>query len=184
MQSLTSLPTFRYHPDPLATGSIAESTAVCRSCHRATGYVYTGPVYAEEELAESLCPWCIADGSAASRFDAEFTDPQGIGDNGRWDAVPTAVVEEVVARTPGFSGWQQERWWTHCGDAAQYLGRAGRAELLARWPTAVDVLRDEAGLKESEWDDYLANLDAEGSPTAYVFKCRHCARLGGYSDSD
>jgi hypothetical protein len=59
------LPDFPYHPDPLATGSIEESPADCVSCGRARGFVYTGSVYAVEE-AEPLCPWCIADGSAAA----------------------------------------------------------------------------------------------------------------------
>jgi uncharacterized protein CbrC (UPF0167 family) len=42
------------------------------------------------------------------------------------------------------------------------------------------VLRDEADV--SHWDEYFALLSRDGSPTAYVFKCRHCGRLGGYSD--
>lgn len=117
-----TLPTFRYHPDPIATGSVATSGAVCRACNRARGYIYTGPVYAEIELEDALCPWCIADGSAAARFTAEFVDPAGVGDYGRWDAVPAAVVDEDAKRTPAFTGWQQERWWTHCGDAAMFLG--------------------------------------------------------------
>jgi uncharacterized protein CbrC (UPF0167 family) len=36
--------------------------------------------------------------------------------------VPADVVEEVAHRTPGFSTLQQARWWTHCGDAAAFLG--------------------------------------------------------------
>jgi uncharacterized protein CbrC (UPF0167 family) len=62
------------------------------------GYIYTGPVYAEQDLAEAFCPWCIADGLAAERFQAEFTDPDGIGDYGSWDPVPQEVVVEVSQR--------------------------------------------------------------------------------------
>lgn len=176
------LPRFTYHPDPLATGSIVPSDGACRVCGRARGFIYAGATYAEENLDEAICPWCIADGSAATRFGAEFVDAAGIGDYGSWEAVPPAVVEEVSRRTPGFIGWQQERWWTHCGDAAAYLGRAGRHELEARWPEAIDVIREEIGYEGEEWEEYLAALDAEGSPTAYVFRCRHCGTLGGYSD--
>jgi uncharacterized protein CbrC (UPF0167 family) len=105
-----------------------------------------GPVYAAEELANALCPWCIADGSAAARFDADFTDRDGVGGFGEWSQVAPEVVEEVSRRTPGFSGWQQERWWTHCGDAAKFLGRAGRIELVAQWSGAVPALRTESGM--------------------------------------
>jgi hypothetical protein len=137
-----------------------------------------------EDLNEAFCPWCIADGSAATAFDAEFTDPEGVGDYGSWDPVPPEVVNEVARRTPGFSGWQQERWWTHCSDAAAFLGRAGRRELDIRWSEAVPALQAESELVGEAWEEYADALEADGSPTAYVFRCRHCGRLGGYSDCD
>jgi len=37
------LPTFRYHPDPLASGSIAASDAACACCNQHRGFIYTGP---------------------------------------------------------------------------------------------------------------------------------------------
>ncbi len=95
------LPIFKYHPDPVATESIVPSDALCVCCGRARGYIYAGPVYSEEELEESLCPWCIADGSAHERFDACFTDEGGIGDYGTWDLVPSEIVDEIAYRTPG-----------------------------------------------------------------------------------
>jgi uncharacterized protein len=178
------LPVFRYHPDPLATGSVVPSNSACRSCGQVRGFVYAGPVYAEDELDDALCPWCIADGSAAEKFDAEFTDPAGVGGYGDWDAVPATVVTEVARRTPGFSGWQQERWWTHCADAAEFLGPAGGREVKERWPGALANLQAESGFQGADWDDYFAALDRESPPTAYVFRCRHCGELGGYSDTD
>jgi uncharacterized protein len=179
-----SLPWFLYHPDPVGTGSIVASPATCRRCGSARGYIYAGPVYAEGDLDEAICPWCIADGSAAREFDATFTDADSIGDYGSWDEVPAEVVDEVSKRTPGFNGWQQERWWTHCGDAAAFLGRAGGGDVAKKWPEAIPALMEESGIEGDEWDEYLVSLDADGSPTAYIFKCRKCGQLGGYSDSD
>lgn len=179
-----SLPAFRYHPDPLATGSVIASDVCCACCGDARGYVYTGPVYAVDEYEQCICPWCIADGSAHTRLDASFTDTYGIG-GGEWDAVPEAVVDEIANRTPGFRGWQQERWWTHCGDGAQFIGRAGAAELKAFGPQAVDAIRASAGLDDAaEWEHFFAALDKDGSPAAYVFRCIHCGKLGGYQDCD
>jgi uncharacterized protein CbrC (UPF0167 family) len=86
------LPTFRYHPDPIGTESVELSDAECVRCEQARGAIYVGPVYAEDELDESICPWCIADGSAHEEFDAEFTDAAGVGTGAGWDA----VVEEVA----------------------------------------------------------------------------------------
>jgi len=176
------LPIFVYHPDPISTGSIQRSDATCRCCEQPRGYIYTGPVYAEEEFDEALCPWCIADGSAAQRFSAEFTDSAGVGGYGEWPDVPEAVIWEVSQRTPGFSGWQQERWWTCCNDAGQFLGPAGHDELTGRWPEAIPVIEMESGLDKHQWATYFGELNREYGPTAYVFRCRHCGQLGGYSD--
>jgi uncharacterized protein CbrC (UPF0167 family) len=177
----TPFPQFAYHPDPRGTGFVAESTARCQACGASRGYIYTGPVYAAEELDEAFCPWCIADGSAAARFDAELTD---VG----WgvpDGVPREVPEQIARRTPGFSGWQQEHWLYHCGDGAAFLGLAGHKELEPH-PDAIDVLRhehDEHGWSPEEVDEYLAALDKDGQPTAYLFRCRHCGQHLAYSDS-
>jgi len=58
------LPVFKYHRDPLQSGSVAKSPESCRCCGKQRGYIYQGPAYSEEELEKALCPWCIADGSA------------------------------------------------------------------------------------------------------------------------
>jgi uncharacterized protein CbrC (UPF0167 family) len=179
-----SLPTFRYHADPIRTGSIVASTNACRRCGRQRGYIYVGPVYADDDLDDAFCPGGIADGSAARMFGAEFTDAPGIGDYGSWEAVPPEVVEEVARRTPGFTGWQQERWWTHCSDAGVFLGRAGWRELEGEWSDAIASIKADVQMDGDDWNDYFSALDARESPTAYVFRCRHCGQLGGYSDCD
>lgn len=178
------LPAFRYHPDPIATGSVKLSRTACVCCEQARGFIYVGPVFAEEDLDEELCPWCIADGSAAAKFNAVFTDPDSIGDHGMWPSVSPEVTKEVATRTPGFSGWQQERWFTCCRDAALFLGRMGHEELEALGDDALVAIQRECGLEGEQWVAYLKALDSEGSPTAYVFRCAHCNRLGGYSDCD
>lgn len=180
-----TLPAFKYHPDPISTESIIESDAQCVCCGEARGYIYAGPVYAVDDYDECICPWCIADGSAHQKLDASFTDEDGIGGYGDWCSVPTEVIEEVAYRTPGFSGWQQENWWTHCGDAAEFLGCAGKAELLGFGQEAIDSIQASTGLDSGQdWEDFFNALDKDGSPTAYVFRCRKCGALGGYQDCD
>lgn len=179
------LPVFKYHPDPVATGSVAASKLKCVCCGKARGFIYTGPVYAIEDYNEKICPWCIADGSAHEKFDASFTDDAGVGGGGTWDEVSEEVIEEVAFRTPGFSGWQQEQWWTHCGDAGQFLGRAGHKELTKFGAQAIDAIRESTAIDdEDEWNEFFSALDKEGSPTAYIFRCAKCGRLGGYQDCD
>lgn len=163
---MTALPVFRYHPDPLATGSVVPSEARCACCGQRRGFVYDGPVYAVAD-PEALCPWCLADGTAAERYEAQFTETEG--------RVPMEVRLEVDRRTPGFRGWQQERWLTHCGDAAAFLGRAGAADVRCH-PDALADLVAEFG------EEFCAALDADGQPTAYLFACLHCDRHLAYAD--
>jgi uncharacterized protein len=132
-----ALPAFRYHPDPVGTGSVEPASTACVACGRQRGFVYTGPVYAAEDLRRAICPWCIADGGAAERFDAAFTDAAGVPAD-----VPMPVIEEVTRRTPGFSAWQQEHWVYHCGDGCAFLGAVGRKE-LDHYPDAIEVLLHE-----------------------------------------
>lgn len=179
-----TLPNFKYHPDPIASGSISPSDKVCLACEQARGYIYNSSVYAVQELDDAICPFCIADGTAHEKFDAEFADAASVGGYGEWETVANQIVAEVAYRTPGFFGWQQERWFTHCGDAGEFLGAAGKAELEHYGLEALEALRKEAGLSGEDWQAYLQVLNKESSPTAYIFKCRHCGVFGGYSDCD
>jgi uncharacterized protein CbrC (UPF0167 family) len=171
-------PTFKYHPNPIATGSVAESSNQCICCERRNGFIYTGPVYALDDLDNRFCPWCIADGTAAERFEAVFTDESGIGD----DELAIETQEKVARRTPGFAGWQQERWLSCCNDAAAFLGPMGRKELEELGSTAIEAVRESTGLKGSDWTRFYSVLDREAGPTAFVFKCLHCSKLKAYTD--
>jgi uncharacterized protein CbrC (UPF0167 family) len=177
-----ALPGFRYHPDPLATGSVAASDRTCACCGGARGFIYTGPVYAVDELDQRLCPWCIHDGSAHRVLGAEFTDARWVGGYSSRIALPAGIVAEVAYRTPGFTGWQQEHWLACCGDAAAFLGLAGHRELEGRWPDAIESVRREAEMDDETWNVYFTTLDVHGEATAYVFRCLHCAKLLAYSD--
>jgi uncharacterized protein CbrC (UPF0167 family) len=148
------LPKFKYHSDPIATGSVAESENICACCEQERGYIYSGPVYSEADHEDDICPWCIADGTAHEKFGASFIDIDGVGGLGDWEEVPPETSAEVAFRTPGFTGWQQERWFTCCSDAACFLGRAGYKELLAFGPAAIEAIRAELGWEEEEWKKF------------------------------
>lgn len=175
-----SLPEFPYHPDPIGTGSVKPSSTECLACRQTRGFVYAGPTYAVEELVEAICPWCIADGTAARLFEADFTD---VG-SGIPDGIPESVIETIARRTPGFLGWQQEHWLYHCNDGAAFLGAVG-SDVLTNLPDAIESLRregEENGWTPEQIDDYIDHLDKVGQPTAYLFRCRHCRTHLAYSD--
>jgi hypothetical protein len=180
---VVDVPVFRYHPDPVATGSAVRTDEACGLCGVRRGIRYAGPVYGDQP--EALCLHCIQSGEAARRLGvpdvgpAMFSDAVDVPDD-----VPAGVVDEVVQRTPGFHAWQEGHWLYHCGDAAAFLGLAGSAE-LAPFPDAIDSLRDASrryGWPEDRLGDFLARLDKRGEPTAYLFRCLHCGRHLSYWD--
>jgi uncharacterized protein CbrC (UPF0167 family) len=175
------LPAFRYHPDPLGTGSVVASAATCRCCHRNRGYVYSASVYAEEELEDALCPWCIADGSAHARFDATFVDSEAFP-----DGTPKTIVDEISLRTPGYSAWQSEYWPVCCNDGTAFLGPLGIDELRAKFRDQEGALLShiiyERKISGGAATRLLASLRRDASPTAYFFRCLHCERTHFHID--
>ncbi|MEU0752169.1 CbrC family protein [Streptomyces albogriseolus] len=53
------MPTFRCHPDPVATGSIRTSASRCVCCERSRGRIYTADIYTAHEVDGPFCPWGI-----------------------------------------------------------------------------------------------------------------------------
>jgi uncharacterized protein CbrC (UPF0167 family) len=183
MQASGVLPAFKYHPDPISTGSVrVDPDTPCLGCNQIRGYVYTGPVYTERNfiLDQHLCPWCIADGSAERMFGATFND------TGTTEGISDEVRAEVESRTPGFTAWQQETWLACCGDAAAFLGVAGAAELERDFPKAIPAvkqyLRHELELPKDEAEEVLDGLTKDGEPSAYIFRCLHCHKFLAYVD--
>ncbi|AMW08146.1 hypothetical protein A4E84_00430 [Streptomyces qaidamensis] len=172
------LPFFRYHPDPLASGSIRASTETCACCKANRGWIYTATFYTAQDVRGRFCPWCIADGSAAERFAGDFTDSYGL------DGVSENVLHEVTRRTPGFHAWQDPHWLVHCQDAAAFVGEVGYAELAAH-PEALDQLRNDMRLDgwhdESRLEHFLTSLGQEA--TAMLFRCTGCGAHLAYTDA-
>lgn len=164
------LPAFQYHPDPVATGSVVRSNETCERCKAKRGFVYAGPIYSVTRI-KFLCPWCIAHGSAAKAFQADFSTVDGAPDD-----VPAGVLDEIVHRTPGFGGWQQERWLFHCSDGAAFQGRVGYED-VAGLPGVLDMIAAD-GLPA----DAMQHMSANGDLTGYLFQCRHCMTPLAYAD--
>ena len=164
------LPRFAYHPDPVGTGVLREGAERCRACGRARGWIYTGPVYAVEDLHDALCPWCIADGSAARRYDASFVDADPLLVQG----LPREIVDVVSERTPGYFTWQSEEWPAHCGDACSFHGRLRRERLEALSGEARTRLAAELHVEEGDWSAFATAYQPGGDPLIHLFVCRVC----------
>jgi len=173
MAATDSLPVFRYHPDPIGTGSVAPSDAKCVVCKQRRGFVYAGPVYTDDDFDDAICPWCIADGSAHEALGATFVDSEAFPVE-----TPDHVIDTIVERTPGYSAWQAEEWPSCCGDAAAFIGPLGIAEVRARYRHLEGFLMSQIvhgmGISGGAATRFLESLRRDASPTAYLFKCLHC----------
>lgn len=167
------LPCFRYHPDPLATGAVVASDKACICCNQARGYIYVGPVYSTTDLDESLCPWCIADGSAATKLDASFADSYSLHQAG----VPDEVIEEVSLRTPGYVSWQQEYWLSHCNDACEFHGDASIKDVETVSQETKRCWLEEYKQDEAGWKLATEGYQPGGDSALYKFVCRHCGKV-------
>jgi uncharacterized protein len=167
-----NLPTFKYHPDPVATGSVIVSDVKCRCCGESRGYIYVSNIYCIEELNGVICPWCIADGTAAKEFEATFVDDQPL----RQAGIDDRIILEVTTRTPGYDSWQQEVWLTHCNDACAFLGDASRDDVLSIANDKLQVIGSE-GMDEKTLKTIAQNYRPKGSPAFYKFRCLHCNQV-------
>lgn len=178
-----NLPTFKYHPDPIASGSIRTGSETCKCCKQARGFIYVGPVYTEKDIEDALCPWCIEDGSANKKFEAEFFDANEIP-----DGAPPASAEIVITRTPGFAAWQGVDWPVCCNDLMAFLEPIGIDEIRTRKYYTLEGqlmmhIVHEMGISGGAATRLLQSLHKDRGPAAYAFKCQTCDNLTAKIDS-
>jgi uncharacterized protein CbrC (UPF0167 family) len=166
------LPTFRYHPDPIATGSIKPSEATCTCCGQAGGYVYTGSVYGPAELREKLCPRCIASGSAASKYKCFFSDEHPLTKA----KLARPIVLEVSRKTPGYSSWQQGQWQVCCDDACAFHGDATKDQLKAMSGELLDRHLKKWRCSAERWQQLIDAYEPGGAVSVFRFLCLHCGQ--------
>ncbi|NCE64853.1 hypothetical protein D1159_09690 [Pseudoflavonifractor sp. 524-17] len=178
---LAQLPRFRYHPNPFRTQAfrVAEPPVTCDCCGKPAGVCYEGPFYAVEEVT-ALCPACIASGRAAQKFDGAFQDDCSLEEG----ADCPEALDELIHRTPGYRGWQQEYWRAHCGDWCAFLGYVGYRE-LRQMGLVEEVLDDPMWAQWGEAPEkVLRSVENAGSVQGYLFQCLHCGKHLLWVDCD
>lgn len=175
-ERLKDLPFFKYHPDPLETGSFEEGEEkICPCCGNKSRVYYTSMPYCIDNV-DYLCPTCISNGDAARKFDAMFvSDAEWHGDNDK------EKDDELFRRTPGYLSWQGEHWLSCCDDYCAYMGTVGTRELKA-----MDI--DDEVISEYEERDEFADVEEylvkDGPMCGYLFKCLHCGKYHLWVDAD
>ncbi len=173
------IPEFKYHPNPIETGAfIKGDSRKCDCCGNATEIWYESPFYSEGDI-DCICPDCISNGSAAKKFDGEFQDSCSVD-----EVTDKQKLDELIHRTPGYHGWQQEYWPAHCDDYCAFIGYVG-------WDDLIKIGIDKE--IEESYGDQIDGWDIEelkqvmingGSVQGYLFKCLHCGQYRLQVDCD
>ena len=186
---MCSLPMFKYHPNPIETGTFkTNETVVCDCCEQETNTYYDGIFYSRENVSY-LCPLCISSGKAHEKFNGTFTDEID-GTVSPYPNEPTnepntfdnqKAIEEVLWRTPGYLSWQSEKWLTHCNDCCAFIGYVGWDEIKDKLANFVDLESDMIEFSDSIelLEKYLRN---DGDFQGYLFQCLHCRKYRLYAD--
>jgi len=175
-ERLKDLPFFKYHPDPLETGSFEEGEEkICPCCGNKSKVYYSSFPYCSENV-EYICPTCISNGEAARKFDAEFVQ------NAEWHGENDKEKDdELFHRTPGYMSWQGEYWLSCCDDYCAYMGTVGTRELKAM-DIADEVI--EEYVQRGAFEDIGEYLVKDGPMCGYLFKCIHCGKYHLWVDAD
>lgn len=176
-----SFPTFTYFADPIGSRVCETSDSRCSCCDQLRGWEYLGSMDLPNNLdpPDSVCPWCIADGTAADRFGICFHDESCLIDK----SLPSTVVEEIVFRTPAYSSWQEPRWLCHCQDACIYCGDLSIEEAASPDWTAICALLNEPFHRALVAWERIARNYRVAAPSVFKFVCRHCKKVFYQVDS-
>ncbi|WP_081790755.1 CbrC family protein [Deinococcus phoenicis] len=161
---------FPYYADPLADGCFKQEAITCEVCEQRREWAYTGGLYAANE-PDSLCPWCVADGSAAARFEGTFQDVYFS------ETASTESRSAVLERTPRVVLWNPVHWPDHCGECCTYLGTldpSAQPQLAAQESIQWEA-RDLARSISATWTaEDLLDCAVRGTMTLHLFRCRNC----------
>jgi len=164
------LPVFKYHPNPIETGAVKKSDEACECCGEKRGYTYTSIIFSQEDI-ETICPWCIADGSASTKFDGEFSDGCSLAKA----EINEKIIDEVCKSTPAFNCWQEVEWQSHCNDACKFLGDASKEDLMMLTEVRLDNFLKEELITLEQWKNILKDYVKGGCAAVYKFECTKCS---------
>jgi|SRR5690606_5473067 len=168
------LPKFKYSPNAYSIDVFENDEDICSICNEERNIRYTGSFYSIDE-PDYICPWCIADGSAAKMYDGEFNDYCGIEGVSPSPKDPKPKISkelllEITKKTPSYKSWQQERWMTHCNEPCAFIGYADTETI----EPLLEELKDDIENNRYGADFIKSNLSKDGSLVGYLFQCLHC----------
>lgn len=167
-------PHFKYHPHAYQLDIFVEEKGTCSVCHEERDLKYEASFYAVED-PEYICPFCIADGRAAKRYEGAFNDYCGIegvspDPHDPQPTIPREMLLEICERTPSYFSWQQEEWLTHCHEPCAFIGYADTESIA---PFREEIVSE---LDPSIAEETLDYIRKDGDCVGYLFQCVQCGK--------
>lgn len=166
-------PQFKYHPNAYQLDLFVEVKGRCSVCHEERSLKYEASFYSEED-PEYICPFCIADGRAAKKYQGEFNDYCGIegvspDPNDPSPTIPKEMLLEICERTPSYISWQQEVWLSHCNEPCAFIDYADTKTIA---PFREEIISE----LDSIGEETLEYLSKDGDCVGYLFQCVQCGK--------
>jgi uncharacterized protein CbrC (UPF0167 family) len=165
---MSNLPKFKYNSNVYDDDIVFHVDGVCQCCGKEVD-VFTNSMYTQHEI-QCICMNCVADGSAAKKFDGEF-----IHDVEKLVSDPLKT-DELLHRTPGYLSWQGEYWLVCCDDYCEYLGPVVASKLDELDAIGIsDAVMEECN-NRCQLHLHRSDLLLSKSPSGYLFRCLHCGK--------
>ncbi len=174
------LPKFKYNPNCYENGVFSkvenDQQIECQCCGQKIEEYYLESVYCRDNV-EIICPKCVADGTAAEKYNGTFIQDA--------ESIENSIdkTNELFCRTPGMITWQGEYWLSHCNDYCAFVEDVGTKE-LEEMGIADEVFADYAQMNEYDIDDVRSYLVKKGNMSGYLFRCLHCGKYRIWVDAD
>ena len=94
------------------------------------------------------------------------------------NSVVPATIATTLSREPRCAQSDGPVWSVAWVAKNRYLMETDRARMLLQLKVALDP----ASVITQDVEEYLASLDRQRPPSAYLFRCRHCDVHLAYSD--
>lgn len=178
------LPKFKYSPNAYDLDLFETIEGTCSACNEQRQLKYTSSFYSVEE-PDYICPWCIANGKAAEKYDGEFNDYCGIEGvspdpgNGA-PGIKKELLHEITNKTPSYTSWQQEAWLCHCDEPCAFLGYADTKTI----EPILAELEDDIENNGYDPEFIRKHLSKDESLVGYLFQCLHCGQHRLHVDCD
>ncbi len=166
------LPLFRYHPDPISTGSIKPSHEPCVCCGKNTGFKYTAALHGRHRPGRVACVPGVLPAVRLRLSSIVFSDESPLVRAG----MPRAIVLEVSRRTPCYNCWQQDVWAACCQDGCVFHGDASVSELLSLKGEELAEVQREWSISSIRRAAFVKQYVPGGGIAVYRFDCRHCGK--------